>query len=148
MPHYVRSNDSAAFAAAVASAAAHGEPSEEDLFITRAVLYTASTRPVHGTVTSLARAKDVLARYPEAAGHAVPATPLIHFLELLLEALEKRSHVLVDVLLGKYESSLDRDPSLEELTQKCSDMWAPKPVAPGGGLFGDLFRSMLMPGGA
>jgi golgi to ER traffic protein 4 len=151
MPHYARSNDFSSFASAVAAAADEGQPGEEDLFIARAVLSTASTVPsptLPGTpaVTSLKRAREFLSIYPTAAGHAVPSTPLTHFLDLYLEALEKKSSPLVDILVDKYKITLERDPSLWDLIEKSRSIFAPAPVAPMPGLFGDLFRSMMMPG--
>lgn len=151
MPHYARSNDCQSFASAVAAAAGQGYPGEEDLFIARATLHTASTPPspsFPGTpaINSLKRARDFLSTYPIAAGHAVPSTPLVHFLDLYLEALEKQSSPLVDVLLEKYKLTLDRDPSLWDLIEKSRSMYAPAPRAPMPGMFGDLFRSMMMPG--
>lgn len=151
MPHYARSNNFSSFASAVEAAVKEANPGEEDLFIARAVLQIASTvpsSPPHGTpaVTSLVRARDFLSTYPTAAEHAVPSTPLTHFLDLYLEALEKKSSPLVDILLEKYKVTLERDPSLWELIEKSRNMYAPAPVAPMPGLFGDLFRSMMMPG--
>ena len=144
-PHFVRSDKLSEFSSAIATSAAQGYPREEDLFIARAVLNTASTKPCYGSVTSLARAQEVLAEYAVAAGHAVPATPLTRFLGLFLEALDKRSPALVDVLLQRYSESLYRDDSLWDLVGKARDIYAPAPVAPMPGIFGDLFRSMLMP---
>lgn len=151
MPHYARSNDYQSFSSAVAAAVGDGLPGEEDLFIARAALHIASTLPspcFPGTpaISSLTRARDFLSTYPTVAGHAVPSTPLIHFLDLYLEALEKKSSPLVDVLLNKYKISLDRDPSLWDLIERSRGMYAPAPVAPMPGMFGDLFRSMMMPG--
>ena len=148
MPYYARSQDLSAFAVAVAAAAAHGTADEEDLFIVRAVLHTACSRPAaqgSSGVTSLSRARELLEKYSAAAGHAVPETPLLHFLDLFLEALEKRASPLVDVLLKKYEVSLQRDPSMVELVERAREMFAPAPIAPMPGMFGSLFRSMMMP---
>ena len=145
MPHYARSDDLGAFARAVATSAAAAPSTEEDLFIARAALTVAATPPVYrGAATSLARAREVLAAYPGAAGHAVPDTPLTHFLSLFLDALERRAPALVDLLLEKYKASLQMDPSLGELVDRAREAWAPRPVAPSG-LFGDLFRSMMTP---
>lgn len=149
MPHYARSNDFFSFASAVAAAVREGHPGEEDLFIARAALHIASALPYPsfpGTpaTTSLERAREFLSTYPTAAGHAVPSTPLIHFLDLYLEALEKKSSPLVDVLLNKYKITLDRDPSLWDLIGRSRGIYAP--VVQMQGMFGDLFRSMMMPG--
>lgn len=145
MPHYARSDDLTAFARAVAAGAAAAPPAEEDLFVARAALTVAATPPVYrGAATSLARAQEVLAAYPGAAGHAVPDTPLTRFVSLFLEALARRAPTLVDLLLEKYGASLKRDPSLGELVERAREVWAPRPAAPAG-LFGDLFRSMVMP---
>lgn len=144
-PNFVRSDNLKEFAEAVVASVAQGNPGEEDLFIARAVLHTVSTKPLHASVTSITRAREVLAHYATAAGHALPDTPLMHFITLFIEALEKRSVPLVDILLQEYAESLYRDESLWDLVGKARDIYAPAPVAAMPGIFGDLFRSMLMP---
>lgn len=151
MPYYARSYDLQEFADAVAAAVKEAHPGEEDLFIARAVLHTAATVPSPPppgcpAMSSFDRARAVLGHYPLATGQPEPSTPLVHFLHLYLQALEKRSSPLVDLLLEKYKITLDRDPSLLELIDRSRSMYAPAPVAPMSGIFGDMFRSMMMPG--
>ena len=151
MPQYARSNDFSSFAAAVAAAVKEAHPSEEDLFITQAALEIVAAGPFTSTNAassnnSIQRAREFLSAYPTAAGHAVPSTPLTHFLNLYLEALEKISSPLVDILLEKYTVTLERDRSFLELIEKSRSKYAPAPQAQMPGLFGNLFRSMMMPG--
>jgi hypothetical protein len=151
MPHYARSNNFFPFGDAVAAAVSHSHPGEEDLFIARAVLTIVATIPSPsepGTpaMNSIQRAGHFLPAYQASGQRPLPSTPLLRFLDLYLEALEKRSSPLVDVLLEKYEITLNRDPSLLELIEKSRAMYAPAPVPQMPGMFGELFRSMMMPG--
>ena len=135
LPHYARSADLPAFAAALAAAAAQGAPAEEDLFLTRAVLHTAAAPYQHSLGDQVDRARGLLAAYAAAAagvGRALPSTPLMHFVDLLLCALERESGALVQVLLERYRPALYRDPSLAQLVARCREEHV-GPLGGGGG---------------
>lgn len=105
MRHYIRAGDVAGLAAALAEAAQRGDPAEEDLFLVRAVLCTAaaptSSSGGGGGAAQVEAARALLQGYAAAAGHEPPATPLLRFAGLLLEALAARKADLVDLLLQR-----------------------------------------------
>lgn len=143
--HYIRAGDAPAFAAALADAAAHGQRSEEDLFLVRAALTTAaasSARPGE----QVEAARELLGAYAAAAGHAPPPTPLLSFASLFLEALARREPQLADLLCQRYKPSLDRDPTLWQLVEQCRGaVFRSASGGPPGGLF-DLLGALA--GGA
>lgn len=150
LPHYARAGDAGAMAAAVAAAAAHGRPEEEDLFVARAALAMAASRPAPGApggpAAQLAAARELVAGYAAAAGHAPPDTPLLHFLSFYLEALARRSSALAELLEARYRPSLDRDPQLQPLLARCRAAHLPTAAAPGlGGLLGDMLGMLAQP---
>jgi hypothetical protein len=150
MPHYVRSMELSSFAAAVASAAAHAAPDEEDMFIARAVLsiLEAGGSRASGEESPLARALGFSEKYATVSGRSSPDTPLVHFLALFLEAFQKRSYELASLLLREYDVALSRDESLKALALACRDKYVPPPASAGafpGGLFGGLLRGMMAP---
>ncbi|KAL4420841.1 hypothetical protein ABPG75_010497 [Micractinium tetrahymenae] len=150
LPHYARAGDAGATAAAVASAAVHGRAEEEDLFVARAALAMAASRPAPGApggpAAQLAAARELVACYPSAAGHALPDTPLLRFLGFYLEALARRSAALAELLEVRYRPSLDRDPQLQQLLARCRAAHLPAAAPPGlGGLLGDMMGLLVQP---
>lgn len=144
LPHYARAGDAGAMAAAVAAAAAHGRPEEEDLFVARAALAMAGSRPTPGApggpAAQLATARELVACYASAAGHVLPDTPLLRFLAFYLEALARRSSALAEVLEARYGPSLGRDPQLQPLLARCRAAHLPA-AAPAG--LGGLLEGMM-----
>lgn len=150
LPHYARAGDAGAMAAAVAAAAAHGRPEEEDLFVTRGALAMAAGQPAPGApggpAGQLAAARELVACYATAAGHAAPDTPLLHFLAFYLEALARQSSALADMLEARYRPSLERDPQLQPLLARCRAAHLPASAPPGlGGLLGDMLGMLAQP---
>lgn len=143
LPHYAVSNSFDAFALAVVGNIQLGRKEEEDLFISRAVLHIVATKPLPGQKSGFRRGRDFLSEYSKIK--ALPDTPLVHFIDLFLEALEKKSPALVDLLLEKYEQSLkSRDALLMELVTKGRSMYAPAPVSmSGGGFLAEMMRGLL-----
>lgn len=137
-----------------------GKAAEQDLFLARTTLLLLSTPQPYPLLTgnSLQRARQYLDNdYPEVfekmmreSGATGPErgekdagnTPLVHFLRLFVEALEKKKPELADLLLDKYSKFLDRDPMLMELAIKSKEMYAPsgRVLPPIHGMFGDLFK--------
>ena len=72
-----------------------------------------------GAPAQLAAARELIAGYGGAAGHAPPDTPLLHFLSFFMEALARRSADLAALLLQRYRPALDRDPALWTLVARC-----------------------------
>lgn len=149
LPHYAAAGDATSMCAAVAAAAAAGRPEEEGLFVARAALTLAAAVPPPAAPLAvalqqqLAAAQQVLGgAYAAAAGHAVPDTPLIHFTALFLEALGRQSNELAQLLLQRYQLSIDRDPTLWKLVMKCRGVHLP-PVPGSGGGMADMLSSML-----
>ncbi|PSC71334.1 Golgi to ER traffic 4-like protein [Micractinium conductrix] len=156
LPHYARACDAGAAAAAVAAAVAHGRPDEEDLFLTRAALTMAAGRPAgaasgRGAPAQLAAARELIAGYGGAAGHAPPDTPLLHFLSFFMEALARRSADLAALLLQRYRPALDRDPALWTLVARCQAVHLPAAAGGGlggmGGLLGEMMGMLAQPTG-
>ena len=123
------------------------------MFVARAALAMAAARPPPGAPAAdalqrqLDAAEAVLGpAYDGAAGHAPPATPLLHFTALFLEALRRRSEVLAEVLQQRYAPSLDREPQLWQLVARCRAVHLPQ-AAPGGmgGLFGNMLGMLAAP---
>jgi hypothetical protein len=73
-------------AAALAEAVSHGASAEEDLFLARAALHTAGVGPsAQQPNVQLESAWALLEAYQQETGHAVPDTPLMHFVTFFLE---------------------------------------------------------------
>lgn len=147
MPHYAKAPSLLPLARALSSACegsghAHAA-AEEDLFLVRGALQCVVSAPT--SQSGVDRSRELLREYESLTARPLPDTPLISFLRLFLEALHLKSPSLVQLLLEKYRPSLNRDSSLLEIVKKSADMHAPAvPVMNGGGLFGNLFRSLLV----
>jgi hypothetical protein len=153
LPHYAASGDMAALGAAVAAAAARGRPEEADLFAARAALAAAAAGgPARGRAAAAAVAAAAPTGQP-----AAPPTPLARFVDLFLEALERRSAPLCALLLERYAPSLARDPGLAVLAVRARDAGVPAAAGargaggaaalagggPVGGMIGDLMASLM-----
>lgn len=152
MQHFARACSLDEFASSVAAAVSHANPEEEDLFIVRASLTLADIpSPVDDTLDGkpLARAKRFKSVYEGVVNHTVEDTPLLGFLELFIEALERSSYSLASLLLKEYGQDLtERDESLKDLATRCQNRYAPAPVSTRGfpqGMFADLMRGMMTP---
>lgn len=125
------------FAKILKEAISHGKPDwqEEDLFLARAALQMAATGGRSEVTLKAAQSliKDV---YTKATKRKVPDTPLMHFVEMFLEAIVLRSRDLVAVVMVKYRGCLEmRDEGLLELVERVK---AGRMEVPGGGLAGLL----------
>eukprot|EP00210_Caulerpa_lentillifera_P002958 g2825.t1 len=98
-------------------------PNEEDLFICRCVLqlfvYSSSS-----AVDSVQSARELLNTYSTI--RALPQTPLIHFTQFLIEALEVPSEQLMEMLMQKYSPVLNRDKHLDHLLKKIKHQFFPR----------------------
>ena len=104
--------------------------------------YTAP--PTVARLAQLVAAKGVAgASYAAAAGHPPPDTPLLHFVQLFLEALQQQSEALAQALLQHYRPSLDRDTQLWPLVLRCRALHVPSAAGGGGGSGGSGMGGML-----
>ena len=71
--------------AALAQCVSHGQSQEEDLFLARAVLQLLAASPPHKLQQRLADAHDLLEAYEVMRHHALPDSPLVHLVHLLLQ---------------------------------------------------------------
>lgn len=158
LPHYARAGDAAAMAAAVAAAAAEGSSEEEELFVARAALTMAAARPPPAAPASVARQQQLDAArhllggaYAAAAGHAPPDTPLLHFVSLFLEAMGRGSPDLAQLLQQRYQPSIERDPALWQLLDRCRSLHLPAAAGGGmggmGGMLSDVLGMLAQPAG-
>jgi hypothetical protein len=147
MPHFAKAPSLLPLARALSSACegsghAHAT-AEEDLFLVRGALQCVVSAPT--SQSGVERSRELLREYESLTARPLPDTPLMSFLRLFLEALHLKSPSLVQLLLERYGPSLNRDSSLLELVKKSADLHAPAvPTMNGGGLFGNLFRSLLV----
>jgi hypothetical protein len=142
--HLCRGSDPAAFAAVLQQSMTLAAPSEQDLFIARAVLQTLASGHPDTKQQQLAHAQALLAALQQnqqqpAAGDK--ASLLIHFASFLLQALALGSQELVQLLGVKYASALERDPALGAYLEKVQQ------VRPSGGWM-RWYRSALGPQGS
>lgn len=143
--HYSRGSDATAYAAALAAMNAQAGRQEAKLFVTRAVLQTLASAHAANADRQLQYAKDVLAACKQQQPQDLNHQPLIHFCDMLLQALSMRKHNLMVLLRSKYEPSLAIDTSFEAYLTNIEQVYfnvRPSGGA-GGGLLGSLLRGML-----
>lgn len=125
------------FAKILKEAVSHGKPDwqEEDLFLARAALQMAGTGG-RSEATLLAAQSLIREVYTKATKRKVPDTPMMHFVEMFLEAIKLGSRDLVAVVMSKYRGCLEnRDAGLMELVDRVK---SGRMEVPGGGLGGLL----------
>ncbi|KIZ06762.1 hypothetical protein MNEG_1190 [Monoraphidium neglectum] len=145
--HFARGADAGAFAAALAGCAAEAPAEELDLFAARAVLQTLACAHSSTTGRQLQHADAVLdacKRRPWAGGAPLPDSPLLHFCQFLLTALQQRSTRLEKLLKAKYGPSLARDPTLGAYLARIEELYLDAGGGGGGGgLLAGLLRGLL-----
>lgn len=112
LPHYAVVGNMIPLAKAILKAVSSGHPCEEDFFLARCTIYILTVGKKHQAERQLAAASNLLKAYEEVKGHGLNNSPLIHFLQLLLLALQHRSNQLLQVLLKVYRVSMVHDPTL------------------------------------
>jgi hypothetical protein len=131
------------FSKILKEAVSHGKPDwqEEDLFLARAALQMAATGG-RSEATLLAAQSLIKEVYTKATNRKVPDTPLMHFVEMFLEAIKLGSRDLVAVVMSKYRGSLEkRDAGLIELVDRVRT--GRMEVPGGGGGLGGLLGGLL-----
>ncbi|KAK9814271.1 hypothetical protein WJX72_003196 [[Myrmecia] bisecta] len=141
--HFLRSDNLPGFASVLAQCVSEAHPDEEDLFLTRAVLQLLSTPAQDPAACRKARAADateLLESYQAITRQALPDTPVMHFTQLLVQAVERESLTLTRLLQKEYRLSLQRDPALQGLLDKVEAVCLG--VKQGGGM-GNILSDML-----
>ncbi|KAJ9522995.1 hypothetical protein QJQ45_023843, partial [Haematococcus lacustris] len=87
---------------------------ERDLFITRAVLQCLAAARQGTTARQLHHAHQLLLAL-DPAGDGPARLPLVNFLHMLIQALQRQSLPLVRLLRDRYQVLLDLDPGFDEL---------------------------------
>lgn len=144
--HYARGTDATSFAAALAQCVMQGNPEEEDLFVARAALQLLAAGRQQELPVRVEDAQELLQSYEAIQRRAVPDTPLMHFLHLLIQALAKRSLPLVEVLESEYASSLSTDRLLVALVSQIKQVYFKVQQSGAGGMQGLLSGMMQMLG--
>lgn len=143
--HFARGADADAFAAALAGCAAAAPPGEAGLFAARAVLQTLACAHPSTLGRQLTHADALLAacRRRPWAGGPLPESPLLHFCQFLLTALQQRSARLEGLLKAKYAPALARDPALGAYLARVEELYLNVGGGGGGGLLAGLLRGLL-----
>eukprot|EP00878_Enallax_costatus_P004388 GHUV01004625.1.p1 GENE.GHUV01004625.1~~GHUV01004625.1.p1 ORF type:complete len:311 (+),score=87.64 GHUV01004625.1:204-1136(+) len=143
--HYSRGTDAAAYAAALAAMNTQAGGHEAHLFVTRAVLQTLASAHAANADRQLQYATEVLAACKQQQSQELNSQPLIHFCDMLLQALSMHKHNLMVLLRSRYEPSLAVDASFEAYLTNIEQVYFD--VRPsggsGGGLLGGLLRGLL-----
>lgn len=149
--HFARGRDYYSFAAIIFEAAAQGSPEEEDLFLARALLQTLLIGPA-GRSAAAAEARremvlgcsDILNGYECMSRRLLPRTPLVNFLRLLLEALDKHSSLnLMRILRREYAPTLQRDPTFKTMLDRIEELWFGARQQGGmGGMLGNIMQML------
>lgn len=144
--HFSRGSDAAAYAAGLASVNSQAGGQEAHLFVARAVLQVLASAHAATADRQLQYATAVLAACKQQQQQqGLDDQPLIHFCELLLQALAMRKHNLMVLLQSKYEPSLAADPTFEAYLTNIEQVYfnvRPSGGA-GGGILGSLLRGLL-----
>ncbi|EIE25182.1 hypothetical protein COCSUDRAFT_65140 [Coccomyxa subellipsoidea C-169] len=141
--HFSRGDDPAAFAAYLADVSSKGSHSEHDLILTRAVLQVLAVGRASQLDMQLAFARELMGGFSNrtASAAASISTPLTHFLEFLLQALDGRSLSLLELLQKEYSHSLARDPDLGEMLETVKQTYFPSMGGQGmSSLLGNIFQ--------
>lgn len=144
--HFSRGSEISLYNEVLQSCASQGYSEEAPLFITRGVLsvLAAAHRRVPGLPLQQLEQAEALFKLCQGWGPA--DAPLMHFLELLLQALRLRCAPLVRLLSERYKPSLAADAGLMAILNKVASIYVRIPGRQGrglmGGLLGDLMKGM------
>ncbi|KAJ9522509.1 hypothetical protein QJQ45_008355 [Haematococcus lacustris] len=115
---------------------------ERDLFITRAVLQCLAAARQGTTARQLHHAHQLLLAL-DPAGDGPARLPLVNFLHMLIQALQRQSLPLVRLLRDRYQVLLDLDPGFDELMVRIEAVFLKVRSGPGAGPLGGLLSSMM-----
>ncbi|KAK1265493.1 hypothetical protein QJS04_geneDACA010675 [Acorus gramineus] len=137
--YFVRGNHPEKFASALINFMGKCYPGEDDLAITRGVLLYLS----QGNLRDANRLIDEIKKQLKLTQLDFPRTDLTQFTLYLLQTLERDALPLFRILRQKYQSSIDRDPSFDELLDLVGEIFYGVRRRTGlQGMFGDFFKMM------
>jgi len=133
--HYLRGSQPEQFAQALLEWSREGFPSEEDLYIARAVFQYLALR-------NLRDANIVFEIFTKNCNNKT--SPLLNFVRFLLMTLERDAYPLFQRLRERYMISLKRDSSFSQYLDQIGQVYFNvKPRSEGFGILGDLMKSFL-----
>lgn len=137
--HFIRGNDREKFASTLVNFMGKCYPGEDDLAIARAVLMYLS----QGNLRDANYLMDEMKKQMNSKKLPLPLSDLIKFTEYLLETLQRDAFPLFRILRQKYQSSIDRDPSFNELLDEIAFKFYNVQRRSGfDSMFGDFFKMM------
>ncbi|CAG9463906.1 unnamed protein product [Pedinophyceae sp. YPF-701] len=101
----------------VAECSRSGKAEERDLFLCRAALVYLACSDRDDTKEGVAGVKSLLAAAEQELGN-IPSTPLMHFLTMLMEAIELDNGPLGEFLVQQYAPALARDMAVKDAAEK------------------------------
>ncbi|KAK1311705.1 hypothetical protein QJS10_CPA07g01196 [Acorus calamus] len=137
--YFVRGNHPEKFASRLINFMGKCYPGEDDLAITRGVLLYLS----QGNLRDANCLIDEIKKQLKLTQLDFPRTDLTQFTVYLLQTLERDALPLFRILRQKYQSSIDRDPSFDELLDLVGEIFYGVRRRTGlQGMFGDFFKMM------
>ncbi|KAI3986906.1 hypothetical protein MKX01_014607 [Papaver californicum] len=138
--HFVRGNQPEKFASAIVNFMSKCYPGEDDVAIARAVLMYLSQKNLRDANKLI----DEIKKKAKVDELDFPDSELIKFIMYLLQTLERDALPLFRMLRQNFKSSIDREPTFEELLDEIAEKFfgvrRRNPLQ--GGLFGDIFKMM------
>ncbi|KAI3844666.1 hypothetical protein MKX03_026768 [Papaver bracteatum] len=138
--HFVRGNQPEKFASAIVNFMSKCYPGEDDVAIARAVLTYLSQKNLRDANKLI----DEIKKKAKVEELEFPDSELVKFIIYLLQTLERDALPLFRMLRQNFKSSIDREPTFEELLDEIAEKFfgvrRRNPMQ--GGLFGDIFKMM------
>lgn len=138
--HFVRGNDPKKFASVLVNFMGKCYPGEDDVAIARAILLYLSL----GNLRDANGLLDELKKQLESMQLELPRSDLIQFITYILQTLERDALPLFRMLRQNYKSSIEREPSFNELLDVVAEkFYGVRRNNPMQGMFGDLLNQMM-----
>ncbi|KAK9846633.1 hypothetical protein WJX81_007997 [Elliptochloris bilobata] len=141
--HWAHGRDPEAFASALVEASRQGGPTEEDLFLARAVLQVLAAGTPKQRTARTAHVRRLLLAYENLRGGGMPDTPLAHYTGLVPKAVRCGELGLVRLLRRYYAAALARDPALGALADRLEGACFGVAQPGLGGMLGDMMQALL-----
>lgn len=137
--HFVRGNNPEKFASTLVNFMGKCYPGEDDLAIARAVLMYLSL----GNLRDANYLMDEVKKQVQSKELDFPQSNLIQFINYLLQTLLRDSLPLFNMLRQNYASSIDREPTFNELLDVVAEkFYGVRRKNPLQDMFGDIFKMM------
>ncbi|XP_061373934.1 protein GET4 [Gastrolobium bilobum] len=136
--HFVRGNNPKKFASTLVNFLGRCYPGEGDLAIARAVLRYLSS----GNLRDANILMDEIKKQVESAEVEIPRTDLMQFINYLLPTMERDALPLFNMLRANFKSSIDRDPTFNEMLDDVAEKFYGVQRRNPMGMFGDIFKLM------